>query len=346
MIQLVKNRLLLSVVLVAMHSGLTAPAFAAVSVWLSEVGTVGGGFVPGNAILDVAPGQSKSMYVWMRNTTRMRSVSLDLTLSTQNFMEITGVEIFNADVLAGGVTIGTRWNDPVSNGTIAPDGFSIENFAAVSVDTLGLDVATRAFDELYDPLANAALFARIDFHSLHTGSTAVQLSEGATKIVEAGNPNTPELHFGSATVNSFAPETSEIEVSSNGLIIPDNDATPSLADNTDFGAVSLGSIQERTFQVRDLRFGTDLQTPVFSGPFFLVGDFPTDVAPDQTLSFPVGLDTSALGSYSGGISFGTNNQGQNPYNFALAAQVVPEPAFLGLITSVIVATAATRRRLS
>src|SRR5262245_40251916 len=118
MIRLVKNRLLLSVVLVAMHGGLAATASAAVSFWFSEVGTVGGGFVPGNRTFDVIPFTENSLYIWMRNSTQMRSVSLDLTTSSPGVIEFKGVEVFNADVSIGGVPIGTRWNDPVSDGTI------------------------------------------------------------------------------------------------------------------------------------------------------------------------------------------------------------------------------------
>jgi hypothetical protein len=318
-------------------------ADAAVSSWLSSVGTVGGGFTPGDADIFI-PGftsETHSLYLWLRNDARLQSAAYNISATIPGVIKFVGVEVFNPDVVVANIDVGDRWNTPTGPGKIGAGGQSITNMAAVNVNAIGLDLPTRPFDELYDPIANAALFARIDFQAIGLGATQVKLTEGDTLIVE--NSVQPPLTFGSATVSSFIVETSEIEVAGNGILIDNGDNTPSLSDNTDFGMVPLGSVQERTFEITDLRFGTTLQPPVFTGPFSLVGDFPTFVS-GAPVSFTVGLNTSALGDVTGGISFGTDNPGQNPYHFALAAQIVPEPVSASMAAIALGAMVLVRRR--
>ena len=44
----------------------------------------------------------------------------------------------------------------------------------------------------------------------------------------------------------------EIQVEGNSVVIVDGDTTPSLADHTDFGTVTVGGAQVRTFSVRNI----------------------------------------------------------------------------------------------
>src|SRR5262249_46853743 len=101
---------------------------------------------------------------------------------------------------------------------------------------------------------------------------------------------------------------------------------------TDFGHVAIGSIEKNQYFI--LNTGTSaltLESPIFTGPFSLVGGFPTVVQQGQFIQFSVGLDTSAAGVYSGSISFANNDSARNPYNFALAATVVPDSLVLHVI---------------
>lgn len=134
----------------------------------------------------------------------------------------------------------------------------------------------------------------------------------------------------------------EISVSSNNIQIADGDGTPSVADNTDFGSTTVGTLQQRTFTIyNDSSTNLELGLPTFTGPFSLIGNFPSLVGGAQSASFTVGLDTSVTGSFAGSVSFGTNVFLVNdPFNFSLAARVVPEPtscwvAFTGLMISAI-----------
>ena len=99
-----------------------------------------------------------------------------------------------------------------------------------------------------------------------------------------------------------------------------------MVDNTDFGAVAQSSLQQRSFTIiNDTNNVQTLGVPAITGPFSLVGGFPRSLAPHASISFTLGLNTSAIGNYAGSISFGTSVIGLSPYNFSLAAQVIPEP---------------------
>jgi hypothetical protein len=123
----------------------------------------------------------------------------------------------------------------------------------------------------------------------------------------------------------------EIVVSGNDRTINDGDTTPSLLDSTDFGIAELGSSQMRTFNIRN--FGEaplQLGNPVLTGPFSIAGQFPTAIAGNLNQIFRVALDTSTPGKYQGSISFTNNDSNENPFNFALSAEVIPEPTAIPL----------------
>jgi hypothetical protein len=117
-----------------------------------------------------------------------------------------------------------------------------------------------------------------------------------------------------------------VDVFGNGHLVASGDTSPSVSDNTDFGSVALNSVQQRVFDITnsgDLLLS--LGSPVLTGPFSVVGSFPSSVAPFSTRTFTLGLNTATSGSFLGGISF-ANNGFPSPYQFSLAANVVPEPA--------------------
>ena len=187
---------------------LTSAAEAAVSSWFSHVGTVGGGFTPGNLNLNLEPNGAGSLYVWYRSDFVTQAIAYNVSTTTPGVITFTGVEVYLGDILVGGIDVGDRWNPPANLGSIAPNGQSIANFAAVNVDASGLDPSLRINDEFYDAAANASLFARIDFMSLGNGVTDLMLTEGATLIVETGIQ--PPLSFGSATVRVPEPASSAL----------------------------------------------------------------------------------------------------------------------------------------
>ena len=140
-----------------------------------------------------------------------------------------------------------------------------------------------------------------------------------------------------ATLNLGGPSPPSLLVSGNGLFISNGENTPSLAKGTDFGTVPRGSTQTRTFNAIDedpffspLPLPLAPGPPMFTGPFSLVGAFPSPSFYGGP--FTIGLDTSVPGSYTGSISFPTNDPFNDPFTFALAARVVPEPSSVLLAT--------------
>lgn len=131
--------------------------------------------------------------------------------------------------------------------------------------------------------------------------------------------------------SSFFPfvDGPQIEVSGNGVLIADGDNTPSLADGTDFGQRGLlDPPLERTFTISNPGFSRlNLQAPVLTGPFSLVGSFPSFVEENQSANFTLALNSPLMrGVYPGSIAFGHDVGTGGTFNFDLTARVVPEPA--------------------
>jgi hypothetical protein len=343
-------RFALIVSALALATCVASSSQAAVSSWLSTVGTVGGGFAPGDPAInfDATGGANGSIYLWLRNDQRLQSVAYNLATTTPGIINFTGVTVYTPDLIIPPATdIGDRWNLPVGLGMISGDGQTITNFNAVNVDKSGLDPTTRSFDQLWDPVAMAALFAKIDFTAVANGTTNFMLSEGSTLIVE--NSVQPPLTFGTGSIvvcGIGGVELPNIAVLGNANPINDG-STPSLLNDTDFGAVAQGSLQTRTFTINNT--GTaelTLSGLNISAPFSLVGAFPGAIAASGSEVFTVGLDTSTLGPKTGSVSFTTNVAGLESFNFDLAAEVVPEPASLALVGLAMVGFVGLIRRRS
>jgi len=117
----------------------------------------------------------------------------------------------------------------------------------------------------------------------------------------------------------------EITALGNAVSITDGDATPSAADGTDFGSVTLGGpAASRTFTVRnDGTAALTLGTVTVPTGFTLTEGLSTTLAAGASDTFTVQLDTVTLGTKSGEVSFTTNDADENPFNFAITGVVHP-----------------------
>jgi hypothetical protein len=112
-----------------------------------------------------------------------------------------------------------------------------------------------------------------------------------------------------------------------GPVVQVLDGTTAVADGTgsdSLGSTFVGTAVTKTFTVKNL--GT--QTVVLSDPislpagFSLAADFgSTTLAPGASTTFTVRLNAAAPGSYSGQVSFGTNDPNNNPFTFTLSGTV-------------------------
>jgi subtilisin-like proprotein convertase family protein len=119
----------------------------------------------------------------------------------------------------------------------------------------------------------------------------------------------------------------EIEVTGNGISIPDGDTTPSATDYTDFGTIVQASPTiSRTFTVRNSGTATlTLGAVTVPAGFTLTEGLSGSLAPGASDTFTVRLDNATVGTKSGDISFSTNDGDENPFNFRITG-IVAAPA--------------------
>jgi hypothetical protein len=116
---------------------------------------------------------------------------------------------------------------------------------------------------------------------------------------------------------------SEIAVVGNGQTIASGDTTPSTADDTDFGNVTLGQALTHTFTISNSGTG-DLNltgTPVVSltgaSDFSVVANPTTPVAASSTTTFQVRFSPSVTSTQVATLTIPNNDSDENPYNFVI-----------------------------
>lgn len=123
----------------------------------------------------------------------------------------------------------------------------------------------------------------------------------------------------------LTPESSpaEVEVLGNGVVITNNDITPSVGDSTDFGSVVEGQPAVcRTFTVRNTG-GTTMTISGLRVPlgFSIAEGLPSSILPGGEDAFSVHLDTAVVGTKSGDVSFETSDSDENPFVFSITGIV-------------------------
>jgi DNA-binding beta-propeller fold protein YncE len=106
--------------------------------------------------------------------------------------------------------------------------------------------------------------------------------------------------------------------------------TEPIDDNTGsfyFGSTIAGTPVTLGFILDNTEGTVDLNVSGFSLPagFTLVGEFPTRVPAGESVPFRVQLTAIQAGTYTGNLSFATNDPNKNPYNFTISGQVAANP---------------------
>lgn len=186
------------------------------------------------------------------------------------------------------------------------DAFLVRPFAATT-DVFGVlaDAAVTNFDNTGLP-ANS-----FDF----TGAFQWNLV-----IPPSGTASVSAFLYGNTPLPGGA--VSEIAVSGNGTDITDGDATPSLADHTDFGNVGLTGTLDRTFTISnsgaaDLTVGSVTVGGANAGDFTVIQQPVSPVTNGGTTTFQVRFAPGALGLRQATLSFANNDSDENPFDFAI-----------------------------
>jgi len=143
--------------------------------------------------------------------------------------------------------------------------------------------------------------------------------------------------LGSPVITSLVPE---INVQGNSTSIADEDVTPSVTDDTDFGStnISLGTVSH-TFTIQNTGSGILYLygTPKVAISGANASDFTVTAQPTSPVAattgattFTVQFDPSATGIRTAAISISNNDNDENPYNFSIQGTGVLTPTVTGI----------------
>jgi len=168
-----------------------------------------------------------------------------------------------------------------------------------------------------------------------TGATAMPGNTFHNTL--AFHPHTGEPHVsyqdnalggGRTTVSRFGPpKEPEIDILGNSTSIADGDATPAVADDTDFGTTTIGLPVTHTFTIENLGV-TDLNltgTPTvnITGTEFTILTLPaTSVAACNNTTLVIQYNPSSLGPHTATVTIANNDSDEDPYTFAIQGQAV------------------------
>lgn len=130
-------------------------------------------------------------------------------------------------------------------------------------------------------------------------------------------------------------------VEGNGIIIPDNDITPIIADNTDFGNVGVGASSVKTFVIKNIGespltlTGVPMVTCTGTG-FSILTQPSTNIVPaGGQVTFDVQFAPGAVGMINGTINIPNSDiysacNAPNPYNYAIKANgiIINTPPYI------------------
>ncbi|EDN70371.1 Outer membrane autotransporter barrel [Beggiatoa sp. PS] len=187
------------------------------------------------------------------------------------------------------------------------DGFTLGSFAATTLDASGGAADSATFD----------VTLNADTPGSFQGTVSIANDD------DDENPFTFTV-MGDIISSLTEPEVMVWEVLEDGSV---SEITDEQTDIIDFSA-AIGTATSKIFRVKNIG-GVNLDltalSPLPKG-FSLVGVFPTEVQPSETVEFEVKLDTSVIGSYGGTLEFFSTDVDENPFSFPVGASVeVPSP---------------------
>jgi hypothetical protein len=196
--------------------------------------------------------------------------------------------------------------------------FSVTNSGTGTLTTSGLTVPVGF--TVTEALSASITAGNRDTFTVRLNAAAVGTYTG---IVSFANNDANENPYNFA-ISGFvqAAPAPELEVRGNGLIITDGDGTPSTDDHTDFGETSVGLPINRNFTVKNI--GTAALTTagltVPSG-YTVIDALAANIAAGSQDTMTVRLNAAAAGTYTGIVSFTSNDSNESPNTFTIKGVV-------------------------
>jgi hypothetical protein len=144
-------------------------------------------------------------------------------------------------------------------------------------------------------------------------------------FVENGGPSGSRSDYIGIDTMQFICGTPEVNISGNGTGIADDNATPSAADDTDFGSAGTASdVVDHVFTIQnlgtaDLTLTGSLDKVVISGAnaadFTVITQPASPVVAGASTTFTIRFDPAAMGLRSATISIANDDSDENPYSF-------------------------------
>ncbi|OHB75098.1 MAG: hypothetical protein A2W31_00365 [Planctomycetes bacterium RBG_16_64_10] len=182
----------------------------ATNIWLSDVGTVGGGVTIGVPELEVLG--AGELFIWTRpaQDQTLLNISLNVHTTTQGAIDLTGVTIYNP-ILAEGVTTTTARYEYVKDSHASGDDAylrvdpeanpsRLQNFGGFSVfglDKIGVGIGpnSTSLDAYYDAQADAWLLGALSYDVVGPPGSTTDL------FLQIGNSGMTDSSMSSANVN-------------------------------------------------------------------------------------------------------------------------------------------------
>ncbi len=226
-------------------------------------------------------------------------------------------------VLADGDTAprtadGTDFGLATQGGVPTSRVFTVRN-DGTAVLTLGAVIVPAGFT-VTEGLSTSLAPGASDTFTIQLDTVTPGIKAGEVSFVTNDSDENP-FNF---TITGFVqPSSPEITVLGNDIVITDGDTTPSASDGTDFGTVAWGQAPvSHTFTVRNngsevLTLGT-MSVPA---GYTVTEGLSASLAPEESDTFTVRLDTTMGGVKTDDVSFSTNDADENPFNFRITGTV-------------------------
>jgi len=230
-------------------------------------------------------------------------------------------------ILAGNLDAGGQSPDcaivsPSGSGGIYSQGYNLIG------DTTGCGLITDTTDLLnqnamLEPLADNG--GGTQTHALQFTSPAIDAVPVADCTLATDQRGVARPAGNGCEIGALEVLPPKMAVLGNGVVIANGDATPTLADHTDFGDWVIGQAMTRTFTISNsgaLALALTGSPPVtLTGPaaldFGLVVSPATPVGPNLTTTFQVRFAPSLTGTRVATVAIASNDPAASPYTFAI-----------------------------